>query len=264
MQINKYIQKKFRDSKGIAFFDIDGTLLPYGATMPLISTHKAIQILSSNGYEIFISTGKSYYEASKVGSQLGIRNYITSNGNVIHLDNKLVHKKEIPIDLIVELLINTKNDKVTIGMHGNKDSTIIDGKSNESLINFLKEISIEIPAIEDYYFPKFSVTQLWISGQYEKQNIPKELSVIPWKTLGGDVNFNTSSKGATIKENFTWHRNTIAFGDGNNDIEMFNVVKVSIAMGNASSEVKSYATYTTDECNKDGIYKFVKKFLNTN
>lgn len=46
---------------------------------------------------------------------------------------------------------------------------------------------------------------------------------------------------------------TMAFGDGQNDIDMFQFVELAIAMGNASDEVKQYANDVTDDIDEDGI-----------
>lgn len=45
----------------------------------------------------------------------------------------------------------------------------------------------------------------------------------------------------------------LAFGDGENDIKMFETVGTSVAMGNANDKVKSIATYTTLSNEEDGI-----------
>ena len=47
---------------------------------------------------------------------------------------------------------------------------------------------------------------------------------------------------------------TIAFGDGGNDLELFEVVGTSVAMGNANPEVLEQATMITDDVDHDGIY----------
>ena len=48
---------------------------------------------------------------------------------------------------------------------------------------------------------------------------------------------------------------TMAFGDGGNDIPMLQHVAISVAMNNASDEVKSVVDYITDDVDHDGIYK---------
>lgn len=46
---------------------------------------------------------------------------------------------------------------------------------------------------------------------------------------------------------------TIAFGDGGNDIEMLEYCGTGVAMGNASDEVKSHADYVTTSVDEEGI-----------
>ena len=52
---------------------------------------------------------------------------------------------------------------------------------------------------------------------------------------------------------------TYGFGDGNNDVPMFKVVKNKIAMGNAVDELKSKATFVTLDFKDGGILHAIKK-----
>ena len=45
----------------------------------------------------------------------------------------------------------------------------------------------------------------------------------------------------------------VVFGDGHNDITMFQMAKTSIAMGNAIDQLKETATFVTKSCDEDGI-----------
>ena len=53
---------------------------------------------------------------------------------------------------------------------------------------------------------------------------------------------------------------TIAFGDAAVDIPMFQVCDESVAMGNASAEVKEKASYVTADVDQDGLYLAFKHF----
>ena len=46
----------------------------------------------------------------------------------------------------------------------------------------------------------------------------------------------------------------VAFGDGENDLSMFEAVGTSVAMGNAWDSVKERATFVTNDVDDNGIY----------
>lgn len=53
---------------------------------------------------------------------------------------------------------------------------------------------------------------------------------------------------------------TMAFGDGGNDISMLRHAAIGIAMGQAKEDVKAAADYVTAPIDKDGISKAMKHF----
>ena len=53
---------------------------------------------------------------------------------------------------------------------------------------------------------------------------------------------------------------TLSIGDGMNDREMLEYTELSVAMGNASDEVKKIAGYVTDDIDKDGWAKALVHF----
>lgn len=55
----------------------------------------------------------------------------------------------------------------------------------------------------------------------------------------------------------------IAFGDGDNDIDMLQFAGIGVAMGNASNYVKSKADYVTLSNEENGVADVIyKKILN--
>ena len=53
---------------------------------------------------------------------------------------------------------------------------------------------------------------------------------------------------------------TMAFGDGGNDISMIQAAGIGVAMGNASENVKAAADYVTRDCEDDGIFAACEHF----
>ena len=55
-------------------------------------------------------------------------------------------------------------------------------------------------------------------------------------------------------------REYIAFGDGNNDLEMIEHAKIGICMGNGTEELKKAASYVTKSNQEEGIYDACRHF----
>lgn len=54
---------------------------------------------------------------------------------------------------------------------------------------------------------------------------------------------------------------TMAFGDGLNDIELMNAARYSFAMSNAFDEIKARAAFVTKSNNENGVLKTIEKIL---
>ena len=54
----------------------------------------------------------------------------------------------------------------------------------------------------------------------------------------------------------------MVFGDNNNDVSMFNIVKESVCVDNASDEIKKQAKYVCGDNNSHGPAKFLKEYFN--
>lgn len=55
-------------------------------------------------------------------------------------------------------------------------------------------------------------------------------------------------------------KDSIAIGDGFNDIKMLEGAALSIAMGNAPKEIKDISDYVTDDIYEDGVFNALKHF----
>ncbi|MDE6215102.1 HAD hydrolase family protein, partial [Bacteroides sp.] len=73
---------------------------------------------------------------------------------------------------------------------------------------------------------------------------------------------NTKQKGIDqIIRHFGIHlEETMAFGDGGNDISMLQHAGIGVAMGNAKEDVKAAADYVTTSVDEDGIANALKRF----
>ena len=101
-------------------------------------------------------------------------------------------------------------------------------------------------------FKKLYVDEL-SKDYYVVSNIPTSLEILSKKSSKANgLKFVMDYYGFTKDE-------VLAIGDGNNDISMFNVVTNSVAMGNASENVKKHAKYITSSIENDGFYVILKE-----
>lgn len=85
------------------------------------------------------------------------------------------------------------------------------------------------------------------------QAVPGLLEVLPYGSSKGD------GVARLLKEVRMTTKHACAFGDGENDIEMFQLVKYSVAVSNAKPKLKQIATYITDSNENSGVAKALLK-----
>jgi hydroxymethylpyrimidine pyrophosphatase-like HAD family hydrolase len=68
------------------------------------------------------------------------------------------------------------------------------------------------------------------------------------------VKYMNTNLGADIKL-----ENVIAFGDGENDVSMFRVAGMSVAMGNAMESARREATWVTESNDEGGVGRFLER-----
>lgn len=75
-----------------------------------------------------------------------------------------------------------------------------------------------------------------------------------------DVIPGDSGKGIGVEQLLRYYHldqsEAMAFGDGNNDIEMLQAVGAGVAMENASLELKAVATGICGHVAEDGVYHY--------
>lgn len=96
------------------------------------------------------------------------------------------------------------------------------------------------------------------------------MSVMPhsettrWNPLFTDVIPRGSSKRVGIDKVLEYFgialEESMAFGDGGNDISMLQHVGIGVAMGNAEGEVKRVADHVTSSVDDDGVIKALRHF----
>jgi len=253
------------------FFDVDGTLLSFETHRIPNSTLESIKLLQDKGIKIFIATGRHKREL-KVLNPLVFDAYISLNGSYCY-DNKeqVIYKKCIPaadMEVLIKIQQSEKHFPCFLGTENSMELNYEDE-------NVLKMYDlINLSRINPIPFDRWSeiargeVFQL--IAFFDPEHEPHIMSAMPgstatrWVSLFADVVPKGISKRIGINkvlEHYDISLNeTMAFGDGGNDIEMLMHAGIGVAMGNAADNVKQVADYVTDSVDEDGVYNALKHF----
>lgn len=251
--------------KKVFFFDVDGTLLPLNKNEVSAKTKYAITELQNCGHEVFIATGKSIQHAGWVGESLNVKNFIATNGQVMQRNNEIIYENYFETSELNQWAEIAKKNEMLLGFQGTYDSGIF--QANQELEvkakKFFDDVSITYPTKISKVPTEYKVGQMWIVGNLENIDADEEkYHIVSWPHTGADILPQGVNKAKGIKyyiENIDANVETYGFGDGHNDIEMFQYVDNAVAMNNADDLVKSYADEITKSSDEDGIYHYLVK-----
>lgn len=260
--------------KGLALFDYDGTLVDEkaGVFQPTIKTREAIRTLQDNGYICALATGRARCYSPVDLSDLSFDAMITSNGATIHYGDKTIGDEGMPASDVEKVRIYCSKQGSNYILDSDKHCFVKD-LDEKSYLFFMNNFGIPKDAFVDaakYDENAHKITKITIvcnnQQQYEKMkaHFGKEYVIsVHAKCLTFDLTRFGMNKGcgvtALIEELDIPFEHTIAFGDGDNDVEMLQSVKYGIAMTPHHQALNDATDLFTDSVSEEGIYIALKK-----
>lgn len=249
----------------LLLLDIDGTLLDTNKELPA-SAKEAVQQAKLNGHDVAIATGRAPFMIGELQEVLDIDTYITFNGQYI------VHKGE-PIE---KAAIDPEKLTAVMGFAEKRDHPVVfmDDKRMVSTIDYHPDIDESIRSLKfphphfekDFHLNHPVYQALVFCGEEEERAYQEEfddLSFVRWHRVSCDILPRGGSKARGIHHliKATGHsiEETIAFGDGLNDLQMMEIAGQSVAMDNGHPETKAKATFIADHVDNDGLAKAFRK-----
>lgn len=246
------------------FFDIDGTLVSFNTHSVPKSTLVALDKLKRNGIKTFIATGRSWGQLKLLEDFPAFDGYILLNGSYCRsAEGEVIYKNLIPRDDLERLVEFHKEHPFPIEFVYADRETMTN--ANQVVIDAWAHVNIPVPPIvpiEDC--PKDEVFQLSFFLNHEQEDELKPVkrfmpgcTSMGWSPVFYDVVPKGSCKSVGIDKIIAHYGirldETLAFGDGGNDIDMIKHAAIGVAMGNAGDSVKEAADYVTTTVDEDGI-----------
>lgn len=248
------------------FLDIDGTILSHNTGKVSEKTNKAVKMLREKGILVFAATGRHNLELAELPvNHLEFDGYITLNGQLFLDKNK---------KLIYENPIDAKDAKKLLEIFEEKKLPVMIVEQDRMYINFVNDAvrraqqAISTPVPEEGSYEGRTIYQFIVydggKGADELAETLDHIRLIRWNQEAVDLIPVNGGKVAGIQKCLNDYQinreEIIAFGDGENDIDMLTYAGIGVAMGNGSQEVKKAGDYVTDTVDFDGVWKALKHF----
>ena len=252
------------------FFDIDGTLLSLNTNTVPQSTVEAFARLKKDGVKLFIASGRPLIDINNLDG-LSFDGYITMNGSYcVDATHELIHREAIPREDI-EAMVQYQEEKEQFPCIFVTPVCSTINYFDETVLSLYRLVNVPLPEVKDFCeIDPEQVHQItmYVNPQQEveiMQNVLVHCQSSRWYPTFADVNRRGVSKQSGIDRMLEYYKidlnETMAFGDGGNDISMLRHVSIGIAMGNADNNVKRAADYVTDSVENDGIWNALQRFV---
>lgn len=259
--------------KKIIFFDIDGTLFCHEIGYITQKVKDAIALTRKKGHLCFIASGRPYgYIADNV-KEIGFDGYVLANGANIKYEGKDLKTRFLNENDVKELVTKLKLKNVEYVLHTPELCYL--KKDCQCLLTFYEKCNIDFKNFcfdydEDEIIKQTMKIEVWTKDEEEYQYAigcygkfayevhPDQHSM---EIYAKDVSKATGILDVLELLNIDVE-DSYCFGDGPNDVEMFETVGHAIAMGNAIDVIKAKADDICLSVMDDGVaYKLEELFL---
>lgn len=258
--------------KYLIAIDSDGTLRHSDGNISN-KTKETIKKVVDCGNIVVLCTARPRYYTLKISNEVGINEYlISSNGTEIYdnINKKNIYcnylpKKECKIiyretkKLGLRVMFVSENTEYVTMFTRNDSQILLDDKNVDIILKKdIKQIMIISKHKELVKKYKSFIEQKFNLCVVDSSREDKE-------ELWFSIISNKASKGSALQKLAKYlnvpMENTIAIGNDKNDISMFEVAGLSVAVSNAENDIKEKVNYVTLSNDEDGVAVFLETLI---
>lgn len=272
------------DRRRIVFLDVDGTILEHGSHVSP-STGPAVRAARAAGHLVYLSTGRSAADLHPRVAEIGFDGAITNSGALVTSGDEVVIDRPLSPEATNRMVTALRSRGIRYflqsreGVYASDDMAELMrdyGAALDARVAAGQEVRPEdsLVGLAQRTFPSVAEADLnridkavFVSdhedGIHElREDLGDEFLVVPGSMplpggSNGEISERDTNKGTAV-ELLLAHlgidaADAIAIGDSWNDVEMFEVCGVAVAMGNAQPELKALADFVTTDVLADGV-----------
>ena len=264
------------------FIDVDGTLINDNKEITIPTQNELKRVISEYDAKIFFVSSRAPKSLDGLWNKIGLTGGIVGfNGTIIkwkgdYIDQSNANFSLLSKELIQALINKISRDNVSFNIYtadnwyvnninywtereiqstgitpdSGRLETILANKDPKIHKILIRSDEIEMSQILKILF-NFNIHNL------ARLNLVKP-TLVELTPLGIDKGLAMKT---ILREFKAVQNNTIAFGDGENDLEMIQFAKIGVVMDNAVPKLKEIADYITLSNNEDGVAIALKKYF---
>ena len=261
-------------NKKTIFFDIDGTIYSHNNGINVISKNvrEAISETRNKGHLCFIASGRPMAFLQSTVKKIGFDGYVLANGSHLVYNNQTLEATYLDYDLLKEMIEAFDKLGIEYVLSGEEHAYI--DSTHTTMIDFFYRVgATKNDLIHEYdqeeIMRKTVKVEIWCHTQKQIKEAIKYMKQFYYEIHPDQHSIEITSLNKTkasgierLLELLNMNKeDSICFGDGPNDFEMFEAVGHSIAMGNAIDELKKIADEICLSVDEDGVaYKLREMF----
>ncbi len=265
--------------------DLDGTLLTREKTLSP-GNRAALERAARAGAEVVVATGRTYPAIPQPLLELPfLRYFVLINGAKVYdrLEDRVLYRAELPLATAEQIFDEMEGVDATVDCyqddHGLMEKRFLDNLEHyihdphslrlvrmtrrpcEDLRSAVRAGGESVQKVQ-FYFPDLA-ERARVKKLLEKKYPQVILSISLPENL--EVNDARATKGAGLlalcRSLGISPAQTVAFGDGTNDISMLQAAGIGVAMDNADPETKAAADLLTGDNQQDGVAQVLDQWF---
>lgn len=242
----------------IIFTDLDWTLFDHNKLDYISSALEALRKARENGVKVIICTARCYSSMTIVDAfnKIPHDGYICSGGGVAKVGGKYLYRHHLDNSL-VKILLNEFDQRNMVAQLISYNQAFLNKEENDISKIYYDNWLEYRPKVKPYNNEEITSILLFAKEKEEEFLKDYPVHIFRFFEYGLDITNVPFKKSEGVKAvldyyNFT-KEEAMAIGDDVADLDMFNEVKYSVAMGNAKEEIKEKCYYITNPINEDGF-----------